>query len=497
MILRDLIKGVDGKITSGSADVDISDIAYRASDVLPGMCFVAVRGAKTDGHLFIEDAIQRGACAIVGERVADVEGVVSVIVKDSRRALSKMSSNFFGNPSREMTLVGVTGTNGKTTTTYLLEAIFKANDKKTGVIGTVEYRIGSSVLSAANTTPESYELQKLLARMRSEKVSTCAMEVSSHALVQGRASDCEFDAAVFTNLTPEHLDYHSDMDSYFDAKALLFEDLLASSPKKDVFAAINTDDEYGLRLARRCKVPVVTYGFAKDAFVRGEDLTFDSNGIAMHVKFSNTSFKCSSKLCGRFNAYNILAAVAVAIQINIPPEVISKAVSDLSFVPGRFEPVKNERGVLALVDYAHTPDALENSLSNAREIAMLRNGKLISVFGCGGDRDRQKRPMMGRVAAALSDIVIVTSDNPRTEDPQKIIDEILPGVKNGKKPLKDEDGYEVISDRRLAIEKAVSLARKNDVLVVAGKGHEDYQIVGDKRTHFSDKEALEEIFGRF
>nr|HPM42094.1 UDP-N-acetylmuramoyl-L-alanyl-D-glutamate--2,6-diaminopimelate ligase [bacterium] len=333
-------------------------------------------------------------------------------------------------------------------------------------------------------------LQKLLSRMREKGADSCAMEVSSHALAQERVAGCHFDAAIFTNLTPEHLDYHSDMESYFEAKALLFEELLANSGKENAFAAINVDDPYGRDLKKRCPVPVCTYGLSSSADVRASDLSFDASGLSMRVTARSGSFACRSALCGKFNALNILGAATAAEGMGIGLSAIEEAVSGVEVVPGRFESVANSKGILTLVDYAHTPDALENALSNARE---LTRGRLIAVFGCGGDRDRAKRPMMGRAAGSLADVAIVTSDNPRTEEPSAIIGEILPGVREVSSPFDGERGYEVVEDRREAIGRAVEIAREGDVVVVAGKGHEDYQIVGTVKRKFDDREVLKEF----
>lgn len=491
MRLNDLLKDVSGCEIRGDANVRVRDLAYDARAVVPGSCFVAMKGTRADGHDFAADAAGRGATAVVAERPLDLPaGVTVALVKDARRALALMSSAFFGNPSGALALVGVTGTNGKTTSTYLIEAMLAAAGRRPGVIGTVEYRFCGRAEPAPHTTPESYELQKLLSRMREAGVNACAMEVSSHALSQERVSGCHFDAALFTNLTPEHLDYHSDMESYFEAKALLFEELLLTSGKEGAFAAINVDDPYGRDLAKRCPVPVISYGLSLSAEVRGTDLLFDASGLSMKIEAPGLSMPCRSSLCGRFNALNILGAVSVARGLGVGAQEMMEAVRSVAVVPGRFESVENERGVLALVDYAHTPDALENVLAHARE---LSGGRVIAVFGCGGDRDRAKRPLMGRAVGRLADVAIVTSDNPRTENPLSIIEEILPGVVEAAEPLSKDRGYEVIPDRREAIRRAVELSREGDVVVVAGKGHEDYQIVGAEKRRFDDREVLKEF----
>lgn len=494
MKLTELINDVEIIKVIGDADADVRNLVYNSAEAEKGSCFVAIRGMAADGEKFISDAISRGASAIVSERNAEVPGhVANVIVPNARRAMAKMSTNFFRDPSRFLTLVGITGTNGKTTITYLLESIFKAAGRNPGVIGTIDYRFRGLKERACYTTPESVDLQGLLCKMRESAVDVCAMEVSSHALSQERVAGCHFDAAVFTNLTPEHLDYHESMEDYFAAKAILFENLIAESEKPHAFAVVNGDDPYGRMLLDRCRVPVCVYGFKSNTDVCGKDMRFDSSGIEMAIYTPRGSFECISKLCGRFNAQNILAAAAVADKLGISLDDIKGGIESVSAVPGRFESIKNNMGVLALVDYAHTPDALENVLKHARELADEAGGKLITVFGCGGDRDRTKRPLMGRVVGTLADIALITSDNPRTERPESIIEEILPGIREVLKPFAGESGYEVFIDRRLAIGRAVELADKGDVIVVAGKGHEDYQIFGTKRVHFDDREVLCEI----
>jgi UDP-N-acetylmuramoyl-L-alanyl-D-glutamate--2,6-diaminopimelate ligase len=503
MKLAELFQGIEVKERRGQASEEVCDIAYRAEDARPGSCFVAIRGTAHDGHDFAEKAVERGASVVVSERRLSLgDGVLGIVVRDARLALGLLAARFCGDPSSALTLVGVTGTNGKTTTTYLLESILRAAGRTPGVIGTIAYRYGGHSEPAPHTTPQSLDLQRLLQRMRDAGCGSCAMEVSSHALTQERAAGCRFDAGIFTNLTPEHLDYHRDMEDYFNAKAILFERLLAEGGKPSACAVINADDPYGRLLAKRSAVPVALFGIASapacrqaGAEVMGAELSCSADGLSMRVETPAGSFACRSKLCGRFNAQNILAAVACCVRLGIGLEAIREGIAEAPAVPGRFEPIPNARGVLALVDYAHTPDALEKALSHARELVGSPAGRVLAVFGCGGDRDRRKRPLMGRAAASLADVVIVTSDNPRTEEPKAIIDEILPGVRLGTGERPSEGSCEVIVDRREAIARAVELAKEGDVLVVAGKGHEDYQIVGRTRRHFDDREVLAELFG--
>lgn len=495
MILSKLIQGLTVKETSGDLSVEVSGVSYDSRRVEDGHCFVAISGNDLDGCAFIEDAINNGACAVISEKkVFDARLQASVVVSNSREALSKVSSEYFARPSEQIKLIGITGTNGKTTITYLLESIFKEAGFAPGVIGTIGYRYGGEFKKAAHTTPESYDLQKLFRDMLSSGIGVCIMEVSSHALTQYRVDACHFDCAVFTNLTPEHLDYHDGMEDYFKAKALLFERILEGSTKGGKCSIVNIDDSYGVRLKEKSHGECVTYGFSDGADVWGHDFSFDSKGMSLKVKTSCGIMEVSSALCGKFNAQNILASIACAFASGIDFKAIVRGVEAVRFVPGRFQVVPNDRGVVSIVDYAHTPDALERVLTHAHEIAEKNDGRLITVFGCGGDRDRSKRPLMGNVASLKSDVVIVTSDNPRTEKPGDIIDEIMPGVLSAASDFDGERGFEVFEDRARAIERAVSIARSGDVVLVAGKGHEDYQILGTKKIHFDDRDVLEKAF---
>ncbi len=485
MQLAQLIEGIETESCRGDMTAAVCDVVFRADAVEPGGCFFALRGAHVDGHDFTAEAARRGAVVVVSERACDLPPeCANVVVPDARRAMALMARRFFGDPTASMRTVGVTGTNGKTTITYLVEAILAEAGARPGVVGTIAYRFDGRTEPAPHTTPESVELMRLLARMHDGGADACAMEVSSHALVQRRVDGCRFDCAIFTNLTPEHLDYHGDMEAYFAAKAILFEELLAAGGKPKATAVINADDPYGAQLVARCPVRMLRFGFGFGAEVRGEELVADAAGLAMTIVLPGARIAVRSKLCGRFNAQNVLAAAAAAHALGIEPETIARAVGRVPTVPGRFEAVANERGVFALVDYAHTPDALENVLTHAREL-VEEGGELIVVFGCGGDRDRAKRPLMGAVVARLADRAIVTSDNPRTEEPSAIVEAILPGMTGG-------CPYEVELDRRRAIERAASAARLGDVVVVAGKGHEDYQIIGTTKRHFDDREVLAE-----
>lgn len=491
--LSELICDIDVVKVLGPSDVDVAGLAYRAQDAHAGYCFVALVGSKSDGHAFARDAIRAGASVVVSQKALDIGGdATNVVVKDSRIALGRISARFFGDPSAKLALIGITGTNGKTTTTYVLESILRNAGMHPGVIGTVEYRYNGRSFPAPHTTPQSLDLQGLLADMHKGGCDSCAMEVSSHALDQHRVAGARYDVGVFMNLTPEHLDYHEDMQAYFDAKALLFECVLAEGGKTGATAVINIDDPYGAKLVTRSRVPVLRFGLGDEAEVRGSGIETGLEGLRMRIDTPQGAIRIHSKLRGGFNAQNILAAVAAACAAGIGLDAIKNGIEALHSVPGRFEAVDNDRGVLALVDYAHKPDALTKVLSFAKGLSGA--GRLIVVFGCGGDRDRHKRPLMGKAAGSIADIVLVTSDNPRTEKPEAIIEEILPGVKACMSPLSDDAGYEVISDRKSAIERAVSLSQPGDVIVVAGKGHEDYQIVGTRKIHFDDREVLTQAF---
>ncbi len=495
MLLSELLRGIEVKEVRGASDVEVRDVSYSSGAAGEGVLFVAMRGARNDGHDFALQAVRGGAPAVVSERPLDLGGrATNIIVEDSRIALGMLSARICGDPSNGMKLIGVTGTNGKTTTTYLVESILKASGLNPGVIGTVEYRFNGKSLPAPHTTPFSLDLQRLMAMMRDDGCDSLAMEVSSHALDQHRVSGTRFDVGVFTNLSPEHLDYHEDMEDYFEAKAVLFERLLEEGGKPGASAAINADDPYGRDLIGRTGVPTVTFGTTGKVDIRGTIVSSDISGIRMRVDTPDGPFVVASRLRGSFNAQNILAAAAAAFAAGIGIDWIRGGIEALASVPGRFEAVENASGVLALVDYSHTPDALEKALTHARELA--GDGRLIAVFGCGGDRDRRKRPVMGGAAGRLADVAIVTSDNPRTEDPEAIIAQIMPGVTEFMAPLSGDRGYEVIADRRRAIVRAVEMAKRGDVVVVAGKGHEDYQILGTSRIHFDDREVLAEAFGR-
>jgi UDP-N-acetylmuramoyl-L-alanyl-D-glutamate--2,6-diaminopimelate ligase len=470
-------------------------VTAESKEVRPGAIFVAVRGVTADGHRFILQALQAGATAIVGEEpstTAMPEGNKTPYfqVADTRRALAYLADKAFGHPSRAMIMVGVTGTAGKTTTTYLVESILRAAGRRVGLIGTVNFRFEGTVLPSTHTTPGAVELQKLLAEMRQKGCDAVVMEVSSHALKQQRVGGVAFDAMVFTNLTPEHLDFHPDMEDYFASKALLFTEAAAVAVEagKKPFAAVNADDEWGKKLLALLKSKAPK-GLRYEPYRVGSSLRLSLEGIRGEV----AGTKIDSKLIGRFNAYNILAAVTAMRGLGINAAAVAKGVADVAAVPGRVEAVPNSKGIHVLVDYAHKSDALEKVLATLKQALAESNttrSRLITVFGCGGDRDRTKRPVMGKIAMTHSDHVFVTSDNPRTEDPSAIIAEILIGIT-------DRTRCTVEPDRALAIRAALKMARPGDLVLIAGKGHEDYQILSDgkggtKKIHFDDREVAAE-----
>jgi len=475
-------------------DPEITGVQYRAQEVTPGSLFVAVPGFVADGHAFIPEAVRRGAAAVVAQRPVEAE-VPVVQVADSRRALSRAAAGFWGHPSEGMVLVGVTGTNGKTTVTYLLEAILAWVGARVGVVGTVNYRFEGRVVPAPHTTPESAELQRILAEMRDAGATHVVMEVASHALALHRVDDCRFDVGVFTNLTQDHLDFHGDMAAYWAAKRRLFTELLAEGPKAAAArAVVNTDDPRGPELLSACRVPALAVGTQAGCTVQARAALQGLEGIRGRIATPAGEFDFHSPLVGAHNLANILSATGAAVALALPLEAIREGIEATRRIPGRLERVPDPgHGRTVFVDYAHTPDALENVLRALRQVGPRR---LICLFGCGGDRDRTKRPVMGAAAGRLADVCLVTSDNPRSEDPLAIIRDILPGLAQaGARAWEGPDAEDVpdghflvLPDRRAAIRRAVALARPGDAVLVAGKGHENYQIVGDRRLPFDDVE---------
>jgi UDP-N-acetylmuramoyl-L-alanyl-D-glutamate--2,6-diaminopimelate ligase len=477
-----------GEVVNAAAASLATGVASDSRRVVPGCVFVALKGQRADGAIFVPQAVERGAAAIVSEHHAPANlDVPWVTVENARLALAVLAGTFYRHPSREMQVVGITGTNGKTTTAYLTAAIFEAASIPCGILGTVGYRIGDDVREAARTTPEAPELQALLRTMVDRGCGACAMEVSSHALSLRRADHTTFAAGVFTNLTRDHLDFHADMEAYFQAKRRLFEMLPRDAP-----SAINLDDPRGPALVAIVGRPV-TFAVNRAADITPGPLSFSLDGLSFDARTPRGTVRVRSKLVGRPNAYNILGAVATAIALGLPLEAIEGGLAALDGVPGRFQLVSDDLdGVTVVVDYAHTDDALRNLLETARPLGHRR---LITVFGCGGDRDRTKRPLMGLVASRLSDVVVLTSDNPRGEDPGRIIEEIQLGVV-GETWHGGVPAVLTVVDRRAAIERAVEIARPGDLVLIAGKGHEQYQEIGGRVLPFDDVVVAREALAR-
>jgi UDP-N-acetylmuramoyl-L-alanyl-D-glutamate--2,6-diaminopimelate ligase len=487
---RGMIRADDALQAEASVAV-VSGVSYDSRAVKRGHVFVALKGQHADGSAFARQAIERGAVAIVSEQAAP-EGVHIpwAIVDDARLALALVAAAFYHHPSSEMQVIGITGTNGKTTTAYLLASIFEAAKIRCGILGTVGYRVGpgeEDVREAARTTPEAPEVQALLREMVDRGCGACAMEVSSHALSLRRVDGMTFAAAVFTNLTRDHLDFHADMEAYFQAKRRLFEMLPADAP-----SLLNVDDPRGAQLIEVGRRPV-TYGITRPADIQPGALSFTLDGLRFDVRTPRGTLHVQSKLVGRPNVYNILAAVSTATALGLPFDAIERGVLALDGVPGRFQVVSGGKDeVTVVVDYAHTDDALRNLLETARPLA---RGRLITVFGCGGDRDRTKRPLMGMVAGRLSDLLVITSDNPRSEDPNRIIEEIQRGITADTRRDSSQRLLTIV-DRGAAISKAIEVAKPGDLVLIAGKGHEKYQVIGDRTLPFDDVAVAREALGR-
>jgi UDP-N-acetylmuramoyl-L-alanyl-D-glutamate--2,6-diaminopimelate ligase len=470
--LADLAASVHGGRLIGDPGARIRDVTYRSAAVRPGSLFFCVPGERADGHQFAPSAVEAGAVALVVERRLGLP-TAQLVVPSVRLAMGPVSASFFGHPAERLTVIGVTGTNGKTTTTYLLESIFRAAGIRAGVIGTTGVRIDGSATAFDRTTPEAPDLQRLMSRMVAAGVGAVAMEVSSHGLDQSRVEGTRYACAIFTNLSQDHLDYHGSMDRYFKAKSLLFTSRLSAK------AVVNADSAAGRRLADEAVIPTVTFGLSSASDVIARDVEVSGSGLS----FTVDSLKLRSRLRGKFNVYNCLGAVVAAREVQIEDGAIADGIASLGGVPGRMEPVEGGQPFSVLVDYAHTPDSLDSVLRTARE---LTPGRLIVVFGCGGDRDQGKRPLMGKIATRLADVTVLTSDNPRSEDPNAIIAEIELGARDG------EGAYLVEPDRRLAIGAGIREADPGDVVVIAGKGHETSQEFRDRTVPFDDRAVAAE-----
>ncbi|WP_332690030.1 UDP-N-acetylmuramoyl-L-alanyl-D-glutamate--2,6-diaminopimelate ligase [Halalkalibacter lacteus] len=465
------------KITVG-VNPEVTSLEMDSRKVKAGTVFICIKGYTVDGHDFAEQAVNQGAVAIIAERPLSVS-VPVIIVPDTKRAMAKLACHYYDNPTEKLHLIGVTGTNGKTTVTHLIEKVMQDAKRKTGLIGTMYTKVGAKQYETKNTTPESLPLQQLFKEMLAEQVDTVMMEVSSHALHLGRVRGCDFDVAVFTNLTPDHLDYHESMEAYLYAKGLLFAQL--GNTFTDKVAVLNGDDPASIEFSRLTTVDVVTYGVKGKADVMATNIRITPSGTTFDIDAFGERESISLQLIGMFSVYNALAATAASLVSNVKLKDIKKSLEQVKGVPGRFEAVDEGQDFTVIVDYAHTADSLENVLKTVKDFATHR---IFAIVGCGGDRDRTKRPVMAKIASDYADRAIFTSDNPRSEDPKKIIQDMVAGVRKGQ--------FEVILDRKQAIKQTIKEAAKGDIIVIAGKGHETYQIIGDTTNHFDDREVARE-----
>lgn len=492
-LLTELIKGArcnDSAIESIDS-IKITSVTADSRQVKEGTLFAAIRGFKKDGHDYINEVIKKGASVVLVNDDFDEsktllnngKNILFLKCRDSRESFGIIASNYFGNPSQKLKLIGITGTNGKTTTAYLLNSIFESGGINSGMIGTIIYKIANEEFPSSLTTPDAFVLNRFLRQMVDAGSTHSVMEVSSHAIHLKRISGCRFNIGIFTNLSSEHLDFHKTMEDYYKCKKSFFDSFERSESAK---AVVNIDDEWGSRLARELGERVVSYSIDKpEASVKLSSVESSKSGIRGNVSTKTGVVEFSSSLSGYFNFYNILAAVAASVELGISPEIIGKGIDSLQEVPGRFQRIENNRGFDIIIDYAHTPDALEKLLTEAKKLC---RGRLVTVFGCGGNRDTAKRPLMGSIAASLSEKIIVTSDNPRNEDPDAIISQILKGIGEAL-----TGNVEVIPDRKTAIKYAIGSACSEDTVIIAGKGHEDYQIVGDKILRHDDREEVLKI----
>jgi UDP-N-acetylmuramoyl-L-alanyl-D-glutamate--2,6-diaminopimelate ligase len=476
MKLRNIMENINFDIIQGSIDLEINKIQYDSRKVKQGDVFFCIDGYNVDGHKYIQDAINNGAIAVVCQKDIDTNLNCSVIkTNDSRKALAISAANYYKNPSRDMKIIGITGTNGKTTSAFMIKEILEQKGYKVGLIGTIANYIGDKKIHAERTTPESLELHELFSEMVEFKVDYCVMEVSSHSLSLDRVYGIEFCESIFTNLTQDHLDFHKTFENYFNAKLKLF--------KHSKNSIINIDDIYGEKAYSSITSNKLSYGLSGNADIMASDIKMHSRGSKFTLGYKGNSFEIELSIPGNYNIYNALGAIAVCLSQGIEPSVIEIALAKVQ-VPGRCELVKDTHnlGFEIILDYAHTPDGLENILKTAREFT---KGKLICVFGCGGDRDKTKRPIMGKIGSQLCDISVITSDNPRNEDPLEIIGDIVKGI--------DKHNFEIIENRKMAIKRAIEIASQGDVIVIAGKGHEDYQVLKGKTIHFDEREVVSEI----
>lgn len=492
--LRQLLKEVNVIEIIGNLDVDVNDIEYNSTKVKEGSIFVAIKGFQRDGAEFIEEAVERGAVGVILEKEAAKENktarasvlnrkgakTTAVVVEDSRKALASLSADFFGYPSRELNVIGITGTNGKTTITYLVESILQLAGRRTGVIGTINYRFEGKVIPATQTTPESLDLQKKFREMVDNKINCCILEVSSHSLTLDRVYKTDFTIGVFTNLTQDHLDFHHTKEDYFKAKEKLF---MEYDLKK---AVVNIDDPYGKLISEKTSAKTITVSIKGKGDIQASNIETSIDGLRFTATTPKGEIEIVSSLIGYHNVYNILCAIGVAFALGLSFKDIKEGISSLQEVPGRFQRINENQDFTVVVDYAHTDDALKNVIKAARE---LTDKRVVTVFGCGGNRDKNKRSKMGEIAGRYCDYTIITSDNPRSEEPASIAAE----VEQGMKKVADNKKYCLILDRKKAIEYAINMAEKEDIVIIAGKGHENYQLFKDHRIHFDDCETAKEF----
>ena len=493
MKLNVLLKVINLKEVFGNTDIEIEGLSYDSRNIFKNYIFFALSGAHTDGKKFANQAVSKGAVCIVSDTKIDNCNCTNIIVDNVFEAMSKISAKFYDYPDKKLTIIGVTGTNGKTAITYMTESIFKNLNIDIGVIGTISYRYANVTISAPNTTPQALDLYKMMAEMVKLNIKYLIMEVSSHALALGRVSGIEFDIAVFTNLTQDHLDFHKDMKNYFDAKKTLFYSLRTNLKNNKKFAIINADDIYGKKLLEDKNINAVKISYSTssklcDFFCLAKDILLNSQYSSFNLEtyLGNSQIKVSH--IGLHNIYNILAVISICMSVGIEFNKIIDSLKDMKGAPGRLEKIPSNKDFSVMVDYAHTDDALKNVLS---AIKNLKPNKIITVFGCGGNRDKTKRPKMAKVACSMSDFVIITSDNPREENPVDIIKDIEQGAKEINKT-----NYEIVVERKQAIEQAILKAKDKDVVLIAGKGHENYQIIGREKIHFDDKETALEILNK-
>lgn len=474
MNIKKIFESVEYSVLQLCEESGFKEISYNSKEIKEGDIFVALKGFNVDGHNYIFSAIQNGAKMIMVEREDLIlpQGITVIYVKNLRHNLGKIASNFYNHPEKKLKILAVTGTNGKTTTTYILESVLKNSSR----IGTTGYRIGNEIIEAKNTTPESLDIIKLMKKSVDLGIEYFIMEVSSHALYQGRVDMLEFDGAIFTNLTQDHLDFHNNMEEYFNAKSLILNHL-----KDNVKLIVNKDNKYCKRLLNNN----LSFSLNDDADIIGEVIDYEIDGMKVKIKYDNREYEFITKLMGRYNLQNILASVLLLINLGYNVDEIIEKISKIESISGRFELIENDKSVMVVVDYAHSPDGLENILKTLNE---MKKNKIVTLFGAGGDRDKSKRSLMANVVSKYSDYIFITSDNPRSENPIDIINEIEKGIENNVK-------YDKIENREIAIKKAISMLDENDILLIAGKGHEDYQILGNKKIHFDDREMARKYLG--